>query len=73
MMANRLKRLGAAAVLAGASTFLLLMISAATAAEFAVKISQVTDLKAVFARVEPVDVDLDRSRIGGTIAKLSVD
>ena len=54
----------------------LLLVSFSTSAgatEYIVKLSQLTDLKAVFAKVEPVDTVQARTRIGGTIAALAVD
>jgi RND family efflux transporter MFP subunit len=43
------------------------------ASDYPVGVTEVTDYKAVFAKVEPVDVAMARTRIGGTIATLSVD
>jgi membrane fusion protein, multidrug efflux system len=73
MIVNRHKNFVATGLKAAALAFLLLMPTTVNAGEFAVKIGQITDLKAVFAKVEPVDVALARTRIGGTITKLSVD
>jgi RND family efflux transporter MFP subunit len=54
--------------------FLLLGFStSAGATEYSVKLIQLTDLKAVFAKVEPVDTVQARTRIGGTITALGVD
>ena len=53
--------------------FAMLGTTAATAADFTVSVTEVTDLKAVFAKVEPVDVAMARTRIGGTITELVVD
>lgn len=47
--------------------------AAEDAAEFVVAVRDVTDLKAVFSRVQSVDVARARSRIGGTISALKVD
>jgi len=43
------------------------------ASEFTVEIRDITELKAVFSRVQSVDVARARSRIGGTISHLKVD
>ncbi len=59
-------------LLAGLGT-LCLAQTAAVAAEFSVHPSTLEDRKAVFATVETVDVTLARSRVGGTVAALSVN
>jgi membrane fusion protein, multidrug efflux system len=61
---------GAAAISVMAT---LILAPVAHAAEYVVKVREITDLKAVFAKVEPVDVALARTRIGGTITNLVVD
>ena len=48
-------------------------IPAFAQAEFAVKVQDVPDRKAVFATVQSVDVVAARARIGGTVRGLSVD
>jgi membrane fusion protein, multidrug efflux system len=73
MIANRHIKFVAKSLAAVALAIQMLMPATVIASEFAVKISQITDLKAVFSKVEPVDVALARTRIGGTISKLSVD
>lgn len=51
----------------------LAVVQAADAAEFTLHATTLDDHKAVFATVETVDVTLARSRVGGTVAMLSVD
>jgi RND family efflux transporter MFP subunit len=59
---------------ASAAVFLALSLpGSAHAAEFAVKVSERPDLKAVFGQVESRDVVTARARIGGTIVSLSVE
>lgn len=51
---------------------ILCLAQSAAAAEFTIHPSTLDDRKAVFATVETVDVTLARSRVGGTVAVLSV-
>jgi len=68
-----LRRISFAPLMAAALLIALLIPRPVAAAEHVVSVREITDLKAVFARVESVDVATARARIGGTISALKVD